>query len=67
MNKEHQSFLDKLRADGIINPFDMTPLVKKEFNLDYIKASDIVFEWVTTEKKVELPTEVFKTNEHQTN
>jgi hypothetical protein len=47
----------------MINPFDMTPLVKKEFNLDYIKASDIVFEWVTTEKKVELPTKVFNINE----
>lgn len=47
MNKEHQEFLNKLRAGGMINPFNMTPLLKKEFNLDYIRASDIVFEWIT--------------------
>ena len=47
MQKEHKAFLDKLRDSGMINPFNMTPLLKKEFNLDYVRASDIVFEWIT--------------------
>ena len=54
MKHEHKVFLDKLKDGGMINPFDMTPLLKKQFNIsDYIKASDIVYEWVTWNGKQE--------------
>jgi hypothetical protein len=50
MNKEHKTYLDKLRKSGITNMFGAAPYIQSKFLIDKKEAQSILSEWMNNFK-----------------